>query len=157
MSTKIAKIENEADNAVTVADAYEGLSEVAMTPEMVAVLKQTQALEAEIEMLNYEFTKPTDLLNVPINVLDAIASEIRDDDELKDVVIFQVEECETGLHHFVMQSSNEIRNRYVQLFENRKFLALTFKKPVPPLTNYHFVEDMRYQKAGNTAIVLKRI
>lgn len=129
-----------------------------LTKEFLDFIREAQRLETEVELLNVKTTKAGDLLGKSISIADAIVSTIPDGESgEKQVVLFRVIDEETGEEHTVMQSANGIRIRYAELFASRKVLAQAMNKSLPMLTGYRFVEDERYSRAGNKAIVLQKV
>lgn len=134
------------------------LSGLPLTKEFLDFIREAQRLETEVELLNVKTTKASDLLGKPVSIADAIVSTIPDGESgEKQVVLFRIIDEETGDVHTVMQSANGIRIRYAELFASRKVLAQAMGKGTPMLTGYRFVEDDRYSRAGNKAIVLQKV
>lgn len=156
------KNENQETNAIATIENQNQMPVVqgnqTLTPEMLALIQDLQQSTAEIEGLQVEYTKPSDMVKdeIVFNLVDAYISEIQDNGQPKDVVIFRCE-CADGIERFVMQSHNPIRGKYANMFSTAKALGAVTGQPVPALENFHFVEDERYSKNGNSAIVLRQV
>lgn len=122
--------------------------------EQLEMLIELQNLERTIESIGEKTTKPSDLVDsgVVFDILDAWFTEVRDGDELKQVVCFQLEEVETGINHIVMQSRGSIRDTFANYFGAHKAVGMPKR-----LANYRMVWTEKTYKAGNPAAVFERV
>ncbi len=120
--------------------------------EIVQDILQT---EAELEAMALPQYNSSDILNRPINVLDASFRQIKDGDRMKAGVSFVCEFAEgdeqVGEQFTVLKSSNPFNDVYVVRFD--KMRGIISK----PLNGYEFIEESRFTKNGNAAHVLRRI
>jgi hypothetical protein len=114
------------------------------------------AIEHEIEANALPQYKSSDILNRPLNILDAAFRQIPDakTEQTKACVSFVCEwaegDKEAGQQFTVLKGSNPFNDAFANRFT--KLRGIMEK----PLMGYEFVEDARYKKAGNTAIILRR-
>ncbi len=114
------------------------------------------AVEHEIEANALPQYKSSHILNRPLNILDAAFRQIPDakTGQSKACVSFVCEwaegDKEAGQQFTVLKGSNPFNDAFANRFS--KLRGIMDK----PLMNYEFVEDARYVKAGNTAIILRR-
>lgn len=122
--------------------------------EQLEMMIELNALEKTIESLGEKTTKPSDLVEsgVVFDILDAWFTEIRDKDELKKVVCFQIEEVETGVNHVVMQGAGSVRDHYANYFGANKAYGIPKR-----LANYRYVWSEKTYTAGNPAAILERV
>lgn len=119
--------------------------------EQLELFREIKAADAEIEMIGLPMLKSKDILNIPINIHDASFKDIISDGEQKTCVNFLCENIETGELFTVLKSSNAFNDLYVKPFHSRRGITRHV------LQNYNFVEDNRWQKAGNPAVVLRKV
>lgn len=122
--------------------------------EQLEMLIELNALEKTVESLGEKTTKPTDLADsgVVFDILDCWFTEIRDGDEMKKVVCFQIQETDTGLNHIVMQGSGSVRDTYANYFGAFKAVGVPKR-----LANYRYVYSEKTYAAGNKAVILERV
>lgn len=130
--------------------------------EQFEMIKELQASDAELNQVLMTSVSSQELMRAGavFNVLDVFNTTILDKDEEKAVTVFQiefVEDVKTEKNTFVageivsvMKSANTINGKIANAFANWKAVG----KP-KTLCNYQFVEDLRYQRNGNAAIVLR--
>lgn len=153
-STALTEVNNDLEQ---VRAAIAPLS--ARNRDEMAMLAELDALDQQLENLEYETTAPSVLAasGVVFDILDAYPADIVDNGEIKTVCCFKVEECATGIIHIVMQSMNSIREVYAKRFGGYK--ALGAPQEVRTLRGYQFVEsdNPKHRKAGNSAILLRKV
>lgn len=132
--------------AVTDSNVQEALAK--MSTEDRAELSN---LEARLESLQYPSKAPTEVLDIRLHIVNAFTTEIREDDELKDVVIFLCEDAKTSDLFTVMQTANPVRETFSQMFNMYRANGIDRR-----LEDRCFSELEGVGKAGNTAIVVKR-
>jgi len=122
--------------------------------EQLEMLIELNNLERTIESIGEKTTKPSDLVEsgVVFDILDGWFTEVRDGDEMKQVVCFQLEEVETGINHIVMQSRGSIRDTYANYFGAHKAVGMPKR-----LANYRMVWTEKTYKAGNPAAIFERV
>lgn len=122
--------------------------------EQLEMLIELQNLERTIESIGEKTTKPSDLVEsgVVFDILDAWFTEVRDGDEMKQVVCFQLEEVETGINHIVMQTRGSIRDTFANYFGAHKAVGMPKR-----LANYRMVWTEKTYKAGNPAAIFERV
>lgn len=123
--------------------------------EQLEVMREIQEAFQQVEMLAIPSMRSKDVLDIPITILDAVSRAIpvveNGVQTLKNCVNFVLKNDETGEKFTVLKGSNTFNDSYVSYFDKIRGL---FDKP---LTGYVFQVDERYSKAGNPAIVLRKL
>lgn len=132
-------------------------------------------INADLQALQVgEFTNPTDILGVNLNLVDCIPFEITDKatGDQKNLVMYVFQAPEdfgitlkdgvTEKHYlkdeliFVPQSSNSIRDRFIGIYDKvRQQKAIKNEDRMFALTNVHFEEMQRGGRNGNKPIALQ--
>lgn len=128
--------------------------------QQLEIVREIYDAEAQLEAMALPQYPSSEILGVEINVLDAAFKSITE--TVKGVSTEKVcvsfvcefaEDCDkghAGEQFTVLKSSNAFNDVYANRFTKLRGIMQR------PLNGYEFVEDARYNKAGNNAIVLRR-
>jgi len=144
----------ENNNALATAnDSALGFETIGNDSELLGLSNEEKEriLEADAKLMiaMLPMVTSSDLLNVRFNILDAVKTELIDEGEEKDVIVF-VCENETGVFT-VTKSKNKFNAAYAESFSARRGRVTGFS-----LKDMTFVSDENWGKRGNNAIVLRK-
>ncbi len=167
--------ENENDN-VSVNDIIEGevvsestalatLQDVSLEgmtrEEIMQVEREALAIEAEIEAMALPSFNSRDLIGQQFDILDAAKRVIMEEVTIggitqkvpKDCILFTLRSSDDYDKVFTcLKGFNPFNSPYVDLFNKTRGTPI-----YKPVLGYEFVTDPRYNKAGNDAIVLRKV
>lgn len=130
----------------------------ALSPEaQLAVVQDIMSVESEIEAMALPQINSTEILEQPINILDAAFRSVKDKQTGRDkaCVSFVCEFAEgherAGEQFTVLKGSNAFNDVYVTRFNRMRGVHSQ------PMQGYQFVEDDRYKVGDNSAHVLRKI
>lgn len=125
--------------------------------QQLEIVREIYDAEAQLEAMALPQLPSSEILGQEINILDAAFKNITETEKGvtrdKVCVSFVCEFADgerMGEQFTVLKSSNAFNDIYANRFT--KMRGIISK----PLQGYEFVEDARYNKAGNNAIVLRR-
>lgn len=126
--------------------------------EQLEIVREMYEAESQLEAMALPQYKSSDLIGRRLNILDAafksIPETVNGVTTEKACVSFVCEFADgdnAGEQFTVLKGSNPFNDIFANRFS--KFRGIMSR----PLNDYEFVEDARYNKAGNNAIVLRRI
>lgn len=136
--------------------------------EQLELMREIMEVEASLDLIALPIVSSIEILNHPITVHDAFHKTIIDSatNQEKLCVNFLCEnagekfvagdpntpvEVENGAFFTVLKGANSFNDIYVLRFRKLRGVA------VMPLAGYNFAEDAKYRRAGNNAIVLRKV
>jgi hypothetical protein len=134
--------------------------------EQLNLFREIMEVDAQLELISLPYVSSIDIVGHPITIHDAMHKTIIDNGEEKLCVNFLCEnageriiaggvntpiELDHGQFFTVLKGANAFNDIYVNRFRVRRGL------PPSPMVGYEFVEDARYRKANNNAVVLRKI
>lgn len=126
--------------------------------QQLEIVRDILESEAQIEAMALPQFTSTEIVGRPVNILDASFRPIPDDKApggtkmcVSFVMEFGAGDAEEGAQFTCLKGSNPFNDVYVTRFERMRGVISK------PLNGYEFVSDPRYNKAGNDAIVLRKI
>lgn len=125
--------------------------------EQLEIVREIYDAEAQLEAMALPQIPSSEILGQPINILDAAFKTISEtkngvtSDKVCVSFVCEFADGERAGEQFtVLKSSNAFNDIYANRFTKLRGIMQR------PLQGYEFVEDARYNKAGNNAIVLRR-
>lgn len=123
-----------------------------LTREQREMQRELLQVEAELEFISLDMLNSRDVLHVPITVTDAVFRTIKDSETKADkqCVSFVCINQETGEPFTCLKGSNAFNDTYVKFFD-------LWRGQGRILPDMNFVEEPKFKRAGNAAIILRRV